>query len=212
MKTKFIITFLLVTLSFSLAQSAEPNTPMYARVDAILRNWKSGPPESLRDPSNSDLLAELRRKAQEPSERRVRVILLELQDPEIVQLCLGEFHEESTRTDAAGTFALCNEAELILLFIGDLNREEGTKSSNLPAGEEVARITPVSVQATKVIQGIIAHSPQFNQSVKAWAAALPTLGQRVDDRDSARNAVRAWWNQNESLLRAKQYAQVQPPN
>ena len=211
MKTRLIAASLITFVIFNTVKGADSES---FQTDTIWKNWKSTTSESLRNPANSKVIPVLRKYARDSADQRAQVLLLNLQDPEIVSFCNRDFHKADRpydRAAAANTFALCSEPQLMLLFIDDLNRAESTKSSRVAAGEEVVRITPLSVLATEVIRGIIIHSPQFTQSVKDWAASLPKGSERIEDRDKARTLVRLFWQQNEPLLRSQRYTEVRPP-
>jgi hypothetical protein len=194
------------------AESVRGQT-LEARVSAAVRNWRAIKPEFLRDPANHELLVALREKAKNPNQIEARVMLLNAEDSSVIERCLAELHEDNAyhRAGAARVFERCNQPKLIVRLADDLNRQEGAKAVKISAGEEVVRMTPISVLATQAILGIILNGSHFGDDVKAWASKVPARGFRDDEHDVARTSVRKWWEENEKLIRAERYEQARPP-
>lgn len=213
---KLLIRSTLVIAGLLLAKAEAGNghdQALDARVKATLRDWQTITPEFLRDPSNHELFVALKDKAKSPNQVKARVILLNAEEPSVIELCLADLHQDNAykRADAGRIFEQCNQPRLIVRLAGDLNRQESATALRIKAGEEVIRLTPISVFATQAIIGIIMNGRDFSEDVKAWASKLPAQGARDDEHDTARTAVRKWWQENEKLIRAESYAQVRPP-
>lgn len=188
--------------------------PSATDVDATLESWRSAKPDLLRDPSNSELLRAVRVRAQFHGDQRARVMLLNAGDPEALLRIKEQLLREDQpfdRAHAAQTLGLCSEPRLILGLIDYVNRDEAVESRRLSAGEEVMRIKPLSVIASEAIREIIVNAESFNEATRTWARRLSSGSTRADERAKIRAAIRSWWEQNQALLRAARYSEVQPP-
>jgi hypothetical protein len=206
----FVVAGLLLTKADAVGG---PDQTLDARVNATLRDWQTITPEFLRDPSNHELFLALKDKAKSPNQVKARIMLLNAEEPSAIELCFADLHQNNAyqRADAGRVFEQCNQPRLIVLLASDLNRQESATALRINAGEEVIRLTPISVFATQAIIGIILNSRYFSEDVKAWASKVPAQGSRDDEHDTARTAVRKWWQENETLIRFERYGQVRPP-
>lgn len=142
---------------------------------------------------------------------RARIALLKLADPETVQTCLQRMRSEhwSESSDAASELGASGQPELIVTLSEDLQVQEAAVPRSLVSGEEHFKIRPRSVLAAKAIRDIIVNAAEFHESVKGWARQLDSGTDR--NFESGRDAIRGWWKENESLLRAGKYQAVRPP-
>lgn len=175
-----------------------------AKFDTALRNWRTISATTLADPSNADLLHELRKYALKTHSEQATMPLLNEGDPDVTHDYLSRYHNANPtdRGSLASLLKLSNNADIITLIGDDLNRNEPSKF--LHFGEDLVAY-PLSVESAIVIKKIILNSPLFSPQVEAWARELPGVG------ESIRQPMKAWWNQNKVLLKAKQYGDVKPP-
>jgi len=195
------------------SHAAEPAVAAAGRAKTVLQNWKSVTSNFIRDPSQQEVVSVIRKEASRGTDDRARLALLNAEDPSTIQMCLDELRKGNAFTQARAARVLggSGQVRLIPLLIEDLSREEETKSKRLSAGEEVVRITPVSVLATQAILEIIVEFTGFNPLTKAWATNLAGGSEKPSERERSRSAVRLWWQQNAQALNAQQYSRVQPP-
>jgi hypothetical protein len=202
---KLLIALLFVTVA-SLAAKAAGADSVYKQIDAVMRNWRSITPEYLHDPANSALLTELRREAHDSSEERVRALLLKIDDPEITSLCLAEF--QANQWAHGDEIALSGNPKQILALAPPLFQEESAAAKRLPQGEEVMRISPLSVRAACAIRGLILNSTAFSPAVVTSAKNAFEIGKI--NSETLRARVRSWVTQNRQALEAGDYSAVKP--
>lgn len=210
MKNKPLFAALLlfgVRLSFAGSSLSE-------RLDSVLKHPDTVTPQLINDSGNSDLVVALKHKAQNPRETAARVALLNAEDPETTQRCVNDLNKEASydRGYAAQALSLSRRPQIIVLLAGYLKTSESATVKRIQAGEEVDRITPISVLAARIIRQIVLRSSAFSQSVTTWAAQLSMDKDHPQDWETSRAAIRKWFEQNESLLSSNRYGDVQPPN
>jgi uncharacterized protein YjiS (DUF1127 family) len=209
MKPLLSLALICLTVCFASLAYAEPSN-VHEAADFILRQ-NGVTPEFASDPANQEIIAKIRRLAK-AGNLRSRRALLQIGDLEITDLCLERLRAKHwfDSLDAAEALGASGQLGLIALLGSDLNTEESAQPTTLHSGEENFSIRPVSILATQVMRWLIVNSTEFRPEVKEWATHL----EKPTDRnlENARAIMRIWWSQNESLLRTKQYAQVQPPN
>jgi hypothetical protein len=173
------------------------------KVTAIQSNWRAVTPEILLSPDNAEAIPVLREIAKHSHDVPSRILLLNINDPEIIQLCLAGYRTErpGTRRSATGYLERSTNAKIIALIGDDLDRAESSE----PKWFEDTAMLPLSVAAAGVIQGIIANSPSFQQDLKTWVKSVPLAP------EESRQAMRLFWAQNKDLLVAAQYDLVRPP-
>ena len=212
MKALFFVPVLL-TCCLITAQAAQSDQSADSRAEPLLKNWKSAPPDFLNDPAHRDVVALIRKAAEKGADDRARLLLLKVEDPATVRMCLDEMRRENAYRQAAAAQVLgaSGQPGLIRFLAEDLNINEPTRSKRIPAGEEVVRVTPTSVLATQAILEIVGQAQVFNHSMKAWATSLGPKSEDPAYRERTRDSVRLWWKQNEAAIKAGDYSRVQPP-
>lgn len=168
-------------------------------------------PSFFGDPANQAVIDQIRRTARNghiPS----RIALLRVGDSEMINLCLADLRSEhwSKTGRAADDIASSGRLKFIAMLAPDLNKDEDARPKVLRTGGENIRIRPVSVQAARAIQTLVRDSAQFSPEVRAWAAQLDKPA--IDPySEMKRESVRTWWRENQHLLEAEKYGEVQPP-
>jgi hypothetical protein len=195
------------------SQAAQPVGAVSARATTALQNWRSITSDFIRDPSQQDVVSVIRKEAVRGADDRARLVLLNAEDASTIQMCLDELRNGDAfqQARAARVVGASGQAGLIPSLAEELGRDEPTKSKRVSAGEEVIRVTPISVLATQAILNIIIESARFNPATKAWATSLAGGSEKPDDRERSRAALRLWWQQNASALKTRQYSRIQPP-
>lgn len=188
------------------AAAAEPKT-LSRRVDAITRAWNKVPAEVLRDPSNADVLDELRRKARLSSNQVHRALLLRIGDPETVQTCIKDLYAEVRDTGAA--FIDSGNVRLILSLCAPLFEEESARSERFMSNGEASYLRPVSVRAAWAIREMIRSGSAFSPEVVEWATNL-RIG--VKDGEAGRQKIREWVTVNKNALETGNFAAAKVPD
>lgn len=208
-----LLTTLFLTFCLLRSQAAPADESAASRVEMFLKNWKTVAPDFLNNPANRDLIPVVREAANKGADDRARLLLLKAGDAGTIQLCLDEMRREGTYSQVAAARVLgaSGQPGLIRFLAEDLNKDEPAKSKRISAGEEVLRITPISVLATNAILALIMQAPAFHGPTKAWATSFGPASENPAHREKARNSVRLWWKQNEAAIIAEDYSRVQPP-
>lgn len=134
-----------------------------------------------------------------------QIALVNIGDTNALQQLLIEYRSNavSPRKIIGKMFARdCDQMWVIPFFAPSLSIDE----PSLPGFIEDARLPRLSVDAARIIRGIILRSPVFNADVKAWAESL-----RERDRDMLRESMREWWKENGERIKLKDYQAVTPP-
>lgn len=206
MKYLILPVILISCLLLGTASGAPPDVER--RVDDLMKNWKSVKPDILRDPAHADVVNALRQRAKRVGYRDVRALFLKLDDPEFTSSRLSEFKINS-RQDPGEDFIESGNPKLILALADALFTEESAEPQNFPNGDEVRRVSPLSVRAAHVIRGIVLANPAFKPSVKTWVRSLRVLSSQNAERSRAE--MRMWFTANRRLLEAGNYAAVKAP-
>ena len=115
---------------------------------------------------------------------------------------VARYRNEKTRYRPFDLLHGSANADIIALIGEDLNRSE--PPTYIGDGELLVPTLPEGSAA--IIRELILTSGVFSTDMQSWANSLPTRGERM------RQPLKAWWNQNKTLLQAKRYSEVQPPH
>lgn len=172
---------------------------MEARVRAAFDNVQAMTPEVLRDPSNADLIAELRTMAMQSNATLATVLMIRYGDDAVIQDCVSRLPSERRRP--MRQLIMAGNPRAIAFLAADFNRQES--ADGFFVGDQL-RFGP-SMNAASVVRQIVMESSVFSPDVRQWAKGLPPL------LPGMRDGIRAWWAKNQAALLAEDYAAVVPP-
>lgn len=200
LRTAASLVLLLGAVSFACAsdQTIRPT------IDWALNHPEKMTPEVLKDPDNAALLNELRNHALSKPTMDAVVPLLNAGDSEVTRDCVLRFQSRSARYYPERALMRSNNPCIISLIGDNLDLNELSTGSELHGD---LLVKPLSVSTAIIIKRIILQSSAFSPAVETWAKNLPST---LTDAEF-RQQMKAWWNQNKILIKAKQYGEVQPP-
>ncbi|MEY2584387.1 MAG: hypothetical protein QOD80_413 [Verrucomicrobiota bacterium] len=200
----------LVCLVLGLRTPGEAELPPAAvQADALLRNQALTPAFAAK-PEHESVVRAVRMLAKN-GDSRARLALLKIADPETVETSLKQMrsHHWAQSGEAAVELGASGQPVLILALSEDLLKQESAAPANFVSGDEHFKVRPRSVLAAKAIRDIIVNAPEFNEALKAWARQLDSGADR--NFELGREGIRAWWKQNQGLLRDGKYRAAHPP-
>lgn len=133
-------------------------------------------------------------------------LLIALGDKESITNAVRGLDAESRSKRGKCKSDLRNSAqpEIITALEQQLFREENSQIKRL--GEDVF-VSPVSVDAARIILDVVSSCSQFPDTVTEWAESL-----RLSRGSKSRELVRKWWLSNEKALRESRYGDVVVPD
>jgi hypothetical protein len=190
----------LALLGFLLAGGVQARTPeTQAKLEAAFEDVQAMTPGVLRDPSNADVIAELRTVALQANDSLATVLLIRYGDDAVIQACVHRLR--SGKRGPMRQLELAGNPRAIMFLAAEFNREEGAEGFFV--GDQLK--FPVSMTAAGIVRHLIMNSPSFSPAVKHWARGLPPL------LPGLRNEIRAWWVINQAALLSENYAAVVTP-
>ena len=198
----------LAFLFFSSQMSVAAGQEETRKFQEVLSGWKTMSRETLASPGYAGVIKNLKAEARSSTNGPERAILLRLDDPEIIDVCLVDLRtadpsNPSRRAAAVVLLQKFANPTVIPRLADDLNRSESPDIIILGG----VGLSPHSVEAAMIIRGIISRSSLFSPAVRKWSDDLMPIDEEV------RGPIRTWWKLNKPAIERGDYqAVVVPPS
>lgn len=136
---------------------------------------------------------------------KIDILLIDLGDEVTINQYIEDYFGPTQRRSAIDVLYAARQPSLIAHLVPFLFKAESAETKR--DGEE--SMMPRSLAASQICLTLIQKCSEFDGSVQKWAFQLQ---KKSRSRAALRDEVRAFWQENEAHLKAKNYQTVRPPS